>query len=173
MQQQRHSEMADLEPGLMVKMDDFIECPVCLSPIMDPPVYMCVRSHIFCEDCHTTLKKDNQDCPVCKGDLAGNKNIPVERMLDSLPKTQCKNQGCSFKKVDSKKVKNHEVVCQYRHVKCLKCRNDVQLISLLEHLLDIHQVKREENHEFGKNYSSWTCPITAPLGGATKPLIVA
>jgi len=163
--------MAKSKPALVIEMDDLVECPVCLSPITDPPVYMCVRSHIFCEDCHITLKKDNRDCPVCKGYLAGNKNIPVERMLDSLPKTQCKNQGCSFKKVDSKKVESHEEDCQHREIKCIMCRKDYPLINLSKHLLDEHKVyKDEEELKFGKNYSGWYCPLNLS-GGESIPLI--
>jgi len=126
----------------VVDVDDFIECPVCLSPILDPPVYMCSRSHIFCEDCHISLKRDNRDCPVCQGDLAGNKNIPVEKMLDSLPKTQCRNQGCAFEKVDSKKVEGHKDTCQHRLIKCLKCERDVPLINMSEHMWNEHSYYR-------------------------------
>jgi len=148
------------DENMMIKLGDSTECPVCLSPILDPPVYMCARSHIFCEDCHITLKKDNQDCPVCKGELAGNKNIPVERMLDSLPKTQCKNEGCSFKKVDPKKVESHGDVCQYRLINCLKCRKDVSLIDMSGHQLNEHKGKKEEDVKFGTDYSGWTCPLS-------------
>jgi len=150
----------------IIKLGDSTECPVCLSPITDPPVYMCARSHIFCEDCHISLKKDNQDCPVCKGKLAGNKNIPVERMLDSLPKTQCKNEGCSFKKVDPKKVESHGDVCQYRQINCLKCRENVPLNNLSEHLLIVHEVKKTDL-KFGKN-NSWRCPLSF-RGGWSAP----
>jgi len=147
--------MAESKPVLSTEMiGDYNECPVCLSSILDPPVYMCARSHIFCEDCHTTLKKDNQDCPVCKGDLAGNRNLFAERMLDSLPKTQCKNQGCSFKRADPKKVEIHGDICQFRLTQCLKCNNEVPLKKLSEHLVSIHRGKKF-HYEFGKYYSNW------------------
>jgi len=170
---QKCAKMAsESKPALLEEIGDFIECPVCLSTITDPPVYMCVRSHIFCEDCHTALKKDRKDCPVCKGYLAGNKNIPVERMLDSLPKTQCKNQGCSFKKVDSKKVESHEENCQHRVIKCLMCRKDYPLINLPEHLWDEHDVwNEEEEFKFGRNYSDWSYDINCTVGESI-PLIL-
>jgi len=167
--------MAESKPALSMEMiGDFNECPVCLSPILDPPVYMCARSHIFCEDCHITLKKDNQDCPVCKGDLAGNKNIFVERMLDSLPKTQCKSQGCSFKKVDPKKVESHEDLCQYRPVTCLLCKKDFPLNDLAEHLCDVHsEHKPQAKHKFGKDYSVWwsNMPSKSFDGASSTPLM--
>jgi len=168
---QKRSKMADSKPGFLEEMGDFIECPVCLSTITDPPVYMCVRSHIFCEDCHTALKKDNKDCPVCKGELAGNKNITVEKMLDSLPKTQCKNEGCSFKKVDSKKVAIHIEDCKYRLVKCIHCKADVPLNNMSEHLWDVHKAhKVEGNLAFGKNYSSWWSLPLEVADGTSIPL---
>jgi len=151
---------------------DSIECPVCLSSILDPPVYMCARSHIFCEDCHTTLKKENQDCPVCKGDLAGNRNLFAERMLDSLPKAQCKNQGCSFKKADPKKVEIHGDTCQYRLVTCLKCKDQVPLINLSEHQVNIHQWKIF-HFEFGKYDSHLRAGIPSDLpSGFSAPLMI-
>jgi len=156
----------------MVEMDDSIECPVCLTTIMDPPVYMCVRSHIFCEDCHISLNKNTKDCPVCKGELAGNRNIPVERMLDSLPKTQCKNQGCSFKKVDPKKVESHEDGCQYRLIKCLTCKMDFPLINLPDHHWNVHKkLKVKFKLEFGSYYSPCLAkPTMSESVGLSVPL---
>jgi len=162
--------MADSKPAFLKEIGDCIECPVCLSPILDPPVFMCVRSHIFCKDCHTTLKKDNQSCPVCKGDLAGNKNIPIERILDTFPKTCCKNQGCSYKKVDSKKVEGHHDVCQYRPVKCLECRKSVPLIDVCEHLWNEHECPKDRKREFGRHYS-WYSPLVFS-SGSSVPLVM-
>jgi len=151
----------------VIKLNNFTECPVCLSHITDPPVYMCARSHIFCEDCHISLKKDKRDCPVCKGDLAGNRNLFAERMLDSLPKTHCKNDGCSFKKVDLKKVQSHEDVCQYRLIKCLICKEDIPLINLGEHQWNEHEIFKLQGEKFGKVSGGWSCPFEPSSGKST------
>ena len=45
-----------------VKINDLIECPVCFSTIVSPPIFQCYNGHIVCKDCHPKL----ESCLICR-----------------------------------------------------------------------------------------------------------
>jgi len=115
-----------------------LECPVCFKTILDPPAYVCVNMHMVCEDCHDELKRRGQKCPQCRGNFRGKRNLAVESILESIPKTKCKYEGCAFAKTDYEKVRKHEDGCKRRLVKCYICDKDTPVSGLADHLISAH-----------------------------------
>ena len=115
-----------------------LECPVCLETIKDPPVFLCVNGHELCFKCRGTLKAERKPCPVCQGQLTDARNRAVEKMLEKLPKTECKHEGCSFSRADDELVKSHEMECSLRPVMCETCTQPIALSQLYHHTENIH-----------------------------------
>jgi len=65
----------------------------------------------------------------------------MEKMVEKLPKVQCKLEGCSFKKSDGEAVKKHEEDCENRHVPCAKCDDKVPLKNIGDHV-NVHNGDR-------------------------------
>ena len=84
-----------------------LECPVCLDPFKDPPIYLCEKGHGLCQTCRDPLKAQDKPCPVCRGKLLDTRSLAVENMLEQLPKIKCKNEGCTYERSDSQLVKKH------------------------------------------------------------------
>jgi len=139
-----------------------LECPVCLQTIKDPPVFLCTNGHELCHTCRERHKTEGKPCPVCKGELTDTRARAVERMLDKLPKTQCKHEGCTFSRADAQVVKSHEEKeCKLKAVKCNVCHQRIALCQLYDHLEDTHEKvsrsirfadERALNMTFGLNY---------------------
>jgi len=120
----------------------FLECPVCLDPIKDPPVYLCEGGHAMCQTCREPFKAQNKPCPVCRGKLTDTRNLAVESMLEQLPKIKCKNEGCTFEKANGELVREHEdEECRERPVKCEFCKEPIALSKLICHLQTKHASK--------------------------------
>ena len=99
-----------------------LECPVCLEPIKDPPVYLCEEGHALCLTCREPLKAQDKPCPVCRRKLVDTRSLALENLLNQLPKIKCKNKGCTFERADSQLVKRHEdEECRERQGKCEIC----------------------------------------------------
>ena len=124
-------------PDLIIRPDLFaetLECPVCLQTIKDPPVFLCTNGHELCHTCRERHKTEGKPCPVCKGELTDTRARAVERMLEKLPKTQCKHEGCTFSRADAQVVKSHEEKeCRLKPVKCDECRQQIALSQLYDH----------------------------------------
>jgi len=117
-----------------------LECPVCLEAIKDPPVFLCSNGHELCLKCRKPLKAQGKPCPVCKGELLDVRNRFAEKMLDKLPKTVCKHEGCTFARSDTQIVKSHEEKeCRMKPVKCGTCQKPIALSHLFDHEVAIHQ----------------------------------
>jgi len=114
---------------------------VCLKTIMDPPIFLCTGGHGLCLNCREDIKNRGQPCPVCRDPLSNTRNLQVERMLDKLPKNNCKYEACQFKKAELDLVKTHEIDCLYRLVTCGECDKGIALLSLTDHLTFVHQMK--------------------------------
>jgi len=127
-----------------------LECPVCFKTILDPPVYVCVNIHMLCKDCHDQLKSRKQKCPQCRGNFNGKRNLFVENILESIPKTKCKYEGCTFAGVDAEKVKKHENGCKHRTVKCYVCNKDTPLSGLTDHLVSVHKSQKGIKRTLGQ-----------------------
>jgi len=115
-----------------------LECPVCLESIQDPPIYLCEKGHALCQTCREPLKAQEKPCPVCRGKLTDVRNVAVENMLEELPKTKCKNEGCTFERRDNQLVKKHEDECKERPVECEACLEPIALSKLVDHLKSKH-----------------------------------
>jgi len=120
---------------------DVLECPVCLEPIMETPIYVCANKemHSTCLACYKQLKNDKQPCPVCRKKLTDRRSIVLEKLVESMPMFYCKHKGCLFKKITSGPVRDHEEnECEWRMVPCGKCGEEVSLTMLDVHLVLNH-----------------------------------
>jgi len=115
-----------------------LECPVCLESIQDPPIYLCEKGHPLCQTCREPLKTQEKPCPVCREKLTDVRNVTVESMLEELPKTKCKNEGCAFQRSNVQLVKSHENKCTERPIKCEICLEPIALSKLVGHLESKH-----------------------------------
>jgi len=145
-------------PEWLKKIESKLECPVCFKTILDPPVYVCVNQHMLCEDCHDELKQRNQKCPQCRGDFNGKRNLGIESILESIPKTKCKYEGCDFAKADAEKVKKHESGCRHRLVKCYVCGKDTPVSGLVHHQVSVHKAQYEIVRNLGEAAVPWYSP---------------
>jgi len=117
-----------------------LECPVCLQTIKDPPVFLCANGHELCHKCREPLKAERKPCPVCQGELLDVRSRFAEKVLDKLPKTECKHEGCSFARSDTQLVKSHEErECRLKPVKCEDCKQQIALSQLYNHMVTIHK----------------------------------
>lgn len=88
-----------------------LECPVCLLPPRQAPVFMCPLGHNICSECKPLVKK----CPICKINYLQNKdtrNFFAEKILDSLER-KCRYElfDCDFSICDSQQLVDHEKIC--------------------------------------------------------------
>jgi len=131
-------------------VSEALECPVCLETIKDPPVFLCTNGHELCHTCRERHKTEGKPCPVCKGELTDTRARAVERMLEKLPKTQCKHEGCTFSRADAQVVKSHEEKeCRLKPVKCDYCHQRIALSQLHDHMVAIHK-KVSRDFRFGE-----------------------
>jgi len=120
---------------------DVLECPVCLEPIIETPIFVCANKemHSTCLDCYKKLKNDNQPCPVCRKNLTDKRSMRLEKLVESMPKFCCKYKGCGFKNVTSGPVTDHqENECEWRLVPCGKCGKELSTFLLKGHILFFH-----------------------------------
>jgi len=117
-----------------------LQCPVCRKTIQDPPVFQCEKGHELCNPCRERIKAEGKPCPVCRGKLTDTRAWAVEKILDKLPKTKCKQDGCAFARSNAQLVKDHEEKeCKLRPVKCEHCKQSVALSQLFDHLVANHK----------------------------------
>lgn len=128
------------------ELRDALECPVCIRVMMDPPVYSCENLHGLCLRCRTKLKEDCRPCPVCRGRLTDKRLHMVEKILEKLPLTRCKYDGCAFAKADADLVATHEAgECGQRLVPCPgQCSAKVTVARIPDHLLEQHGVTKTQ-----------------------------
>jgi len=125
------------EDTLAKKVTESLECPMCLEPILEPPVFRCGNEHIFCKSCYDKLKiSPDPQCPVCRQPLAGQRARFIERFVSTLPLVKCKHWECNRKFVvgQSKEVADHEVACKHRTVSCYVCDSKVGIDKMIDHL---------------------------------------
>jgi len=148
----KKSSSDDGMPAWWESLKGEFECPVCLESMTDAPIFQCDNplGHSICSKCHYTLKKDRKQCPVCKANLTNRRNLTSEKIVEKLPKVQCKYEGCDFKKSDGEALKKHEDNnCEYRHVPCARCDDKVPLKNIADHVI---------NHNFtpGSNFTEFS-----------------
>ena len=133
-----------------------LECPVCLESIQDPPIFLCEKGHPLCQTCREPLKAQEKPCPVCRGKLTDVRNVTVENMLEELPKTKCKNEGCTFQRSNVQLVKSHENKCSERPIKCEFCLEPIALSKLVGHLESKHNKASIDYPNMGEERWLWT-----------------
>ena len=126
-----------------VSLEDLVaeklECPVCLQTIKDPPVFLCTNGHELCHKCREPLKIEGKPCPVCQGELLDVRSRFAEKMLEELPKNECKHDGCTFSRADTALVKRHEEKeCSLRPVNCISCQKQIPLCQIYDHYVNFH-----------------------------------
>ncbi|KAL1490366.1 hypothetical protein ABEB36_013075 [Hypothenemus hampei] len=87
------------------------ECPVCVN-YANPPIMMCLNSHIICIDCW----KKCQVCPTCRAPKTFTRAFVMEK-LHSLINFPCKWEGCSYLGTGIK-TNMHEMLCNFFPVRC-------------------------------------------------------
>ena len=71
------------------KLEELLECPVCLRPFPCLPIYTCENLHGLCQSCHK--RSQGKPCPVCRGELTDKRNELAEKILTlALPMMDCK-----------------------------------------------------------------------------------
>ena len=149
-----------------------LECPRCLQTIQDPPVFLCTNGHELCYKCREQLKAEAKPCPVCQGELLDVRNRAVEKMLEKLPRTECKYEGCTFARSNPQLVKSHEErECRMKPVTCEDCFQPMALSELFDHMVDTHQTTvltgltnlGEQREEPFKSKLNWSKQLVAEL----------
>ena len=60
-----------------------IECPICMGILFLPHIVSCCGYH-FCETCLNKVKREDQPCPMCKGDFTSLLNKSLQRDINQL-----------------------------------------------------------------------------------------
>jgi len=156
---------------------EFLECPVCLKTIKDPPIYLCEKGHGLCSTCREPLKAEDKPCPECRGKLSDARNVALEKMLEKLPKIKCKYEGCTFERSDVELVRIHEDEdCKEKPVKCELCPESIALSKLYSHLEIKHGRKPGDDSNLGQEWIMWTTQnalnrnYISPLGKVNNDL---
>ena len=93
-----------------VKKD--LECPVCFEIPKEGPIYQCNQGHIHCKECRPKLK----DCPVCRGNLGGSRNLMLEKIISRLIlPCDFKHLGCSMVGQNTE-LQDHRKTCCFKPV---------------------------------------------------------
>ena len=61
----------------MKKLEDILECPVCLEVPTSPPIFRCDNGHILCKDC----RKNVTHCPNCRIVLGNKRCLTSEKIV--------------------------------------------------------------------------------------------
>jgi len=124
--EKQHKDMK----GMVDKLKDKIECPVCMEIPRKGPVPVCPNGHFVCNKC----KKES--CPTCRSNMGSNKSILAGTIIDNI-EHQCKFEECDEMFL-LPNLEKHEEACPHRTVTCPNpnCTKKIALSKLLPHLLD-------------------------------------
>ena len=129
--------------------------------VVTPEILKCENGHCFCSNCYESLKKEGQECPVCRGQLTKARCLAVEKMLEKLPKAKCRYEDCQFKRAEAEVVHRHETDCLFRLVECGVCKEGIPLSSIAGHLEVAHEIRFVQQ---------WLCFAFGKLLPAINPL---
>jgi hypothetical protein len=135
--------------GLVSKLEDKLECPVCFSIPKEAPINVCLNGHVVCQTC-----RKGSCPPTCSAisDQRGGTSLLALTVVENIPLERCDftENGCKFQCSPDKqeKLSIHEMECKYRDVNCpnFSCLEEVPLISLVE-----HSMKKCIRHEFSSS----------------------
>jgi len=121
------SKMNKLE-NILQKLEDKVECPVCLDVPRSAPVPVCPNGHIVCEKC------TRFNCPTCRCVMGAGKSILAGTVIENI-KHKCKFNDCN-KTFALEDLETHEVVCLHRTVNCpyRTCPMKIPIAQLVDHL---------------------------------------
>lgn len=121
----------DLDP-------DTLHCPIC-TEALSAPVFQCQNGHTACGACCKRIRKG---CPSCSKPIGNNRNIAVEKIIESLL-VSCKyaHQGCGDMQKYTKR-KEHEDLCRFRPCQCpvSGCLHESPKHTLARHIAEKHNV---------------------------------
>merc|ERR1712029_231335 len=101
------------------------------------------QQHSFCCKCYKLLSDESKPCPVCQEPLRGKRNLVLERIIDKIPKFQCRYPECGLKGLTTEPIRAHEDnECPFRLVPCGRCGCLTQLNKLPDHLSKQHGRQR-------------------------------
>ncbi|XP_069680238.1 E3 ubiquitin-protein ligase Siah1-like [Periplaneta americana] len=114
-----------------------LECPVCYE-YMEPPIGMCETGHPICVKCKPQLK----NCPVCRKNITGTRNIPLENIAGLLV-YPCKYKDVGCPEILSLKEKlRHQSECMYETRKCpfsMDCPWEGCIVDIKSHVKNDHK----------------------------------
>ena len=136
-----------------VKINDLLECPVCIETISSAPIFQCHNGHIVCKDCHPKL----ETCSICReanlyDTPMSNRNLKLEEIV----------KRCLSVKMDSKGVKINDLIliecpvcfetifsapifqCHNGHIVCKDCRPKLETCPICRDAKAIRNLKMEE-----------------------------
>jgi len=123
------SKMKKLE-DILKKLEDKVECPVCLDVPRSAPVPVCPNGHIVCQRCKRA------SCPTCRCVMGAGKSILAAAVIENI------NHKCKFIDCNDtfalESLEMHEVVCPHRTINCpyQPCPMKLPIAYLLDHLIN-------------------------------------
>jgi len=115
--------------GLVQKLRDKVECPVCLEVPKKAPIPVCPNGHMVCSECV------REDCPTCRVKMGQGKSSLAVTVMENI-EHQCDNEGC-HQTFPFGELASHGRCCDYRLVNCpgLLCQDKTSLASLDTHMV--------------------------------------
>ena len=130
------------------------DCPVCLEPMLDPPIHQCQATHPLCYSCWKKVYKGGQGkCPTCRGKLTDKRNLVAEKFLEKLEKKKCKFDACNFRRNSLVLVTDHEKNCIHKTFKCRWSEHRCNFESSTKAFTREHEDKCCE-HYLSQNFES-------------------
>jgi len=117
------------------------DCPVCLEPILGPPIHQCQASHPLCFICWEKLYKAGEKCPTCRGRLSDTRNLPLEKILEKL-------DGCNSERNSQALVPEHEKNRTHKTFKCRMSRHGCNFEASTKTLVKEHEDNECESFWF-------------------------
>jgi hypothetical protein len=101
------------------------------------PIYQCANGHLICSHCKPSLTI--QICPTCEIEYKDQpiRSIIAEKIWEIGAILPCRYEGCNFKATKAK-IKDHKIECFYKTMKCMKCKKDVPMIEISDHIKKMH-----------------------------------
>jgi len=96
--------------GIISKLSEQIECPVCLEVPTSGPVYVCPNGHFVCSKCK------GSNCPTCRDRMFNGKSLLAVTVLENIDH-KCRNDSCG-KLLPLEDYKLHLKSCPHRIVLC-------------------------------------------------------
>ena len=135
----RDEAIKETEAKYKRKVQETLQCVVCLLVPRDGHMTQCQNGHLVCEVCAN--KNNGNKCPCCRAhmnQLKGNKRIrtlAAEQLIESMNLSfPCKHPPCEVT-ASKKEIIIHEKKCINRMVPCPDCCNcEIAYYGLLEHL---------------------------------------